>query len=418
MSTVFYSWQSDRPNKTCRNFIQAALKEAIRGINRELEVLVAERGESLTIDQDTKGVPGTPEIFNTILDKIEVCRIFAPDLTIVAKTDSGKSIPNPNVMVEYGWALSVLGRERSRFIPIMNTVYGDANQLPFDLTHVKAPIQFHLVETASSGERKQVKAQLVKDIRGAIYLIIETVGIEKTSEPTAYNEIQPKNSRSFFVNPGESLEYFGGIQNSREFSLVPTSAKAYLRLIPATPVDLSKASLLQAAQEAKMSPMVERGADASWDQKTNRFGSLVVWQQNGWVKCVTQLFRSGELWGLDVQILSEERKNLVNLQLPLVVPIQAVEKLFEETLSHYISVAQTLGLNFPVTVEAGLTEIDGYKMWVGGLRPIHGDFTEDVWHRSSVKSEDSVGADFLVEFLDKIWAEAGLQRMHWNDTSN
>ncbi|NSZ75042.1 hypothetical protein G6L74_14925 [Agrobacterium tumefaciens] len=43
------------------------------------------------------GVPGTPNISETILNKIRECEIFVGDVTFVAKTEGGKQIPNPNV---------------------------------------------------------------------------------------------------------------------------------------------------------------------------------------------------------------------------------------------------------------------------------------------------------------------------------
>ncbi len=90
--TVFYSWQMDRPSKLCRDFIGRALEEAV--------VLLAAERISLHIDSDTKDVPGTPAITDTILGKIRDCDLFLADMTYVAAGD--KLLPNPNVMGEYG----------------------------------------------------------------------------------------------------------------------------------------------------------------------------------------------------------------------------------------------------------------------------------------------------------------------------
>ena len=44
---------------------------------------------------------------------------------------------NPNVMVEYGYALRSLTFEA--MMPVMNTHYGAPTELPFDLGHVRHP---------------------------------------------------------------------------------------------------------------------------------------------------------------------------------------------------------------------------------------------------------------------------------------
>lgn len=112
MSTVFYSWQSDRPTKANRNFIEGALKQAIRKVRQELTVEDAPRQPGLKLDKDTKDVPGMPSIVDAIFEKISTCGIFIPDFTFVAKSDQGKMMPN--VLIEYSYALKAVGNERIR----------------------------------------------------------------------------------------------------------------------------------------------------------------------------------------------------------------------------------------------------------------------------------------------------------------
>jgi hypothetical protein len=106
--TIFYSWQSDLPNRTNRSFIERALEKAIGTVAETLEVVEAER-EELVLDKDTKGILGIPPIADVIFEKISKAAVFVPDLTFVGKSSNGRLIPNPNVLIEYGWALKVLG---------------------------------------------------------------------------------------------------------------------------------------------------------------------------------------------------------------------------------------------------------------------------------------------------------------------
>jgi hypothetical protein len=54
--SIFYSWQSDRPNNVCRGFIRHALDTAVSRINVSLSV-----EDAVRVDQDTQGVPGNRE---------------------------------------------------------------------------------------------------------------------------------------------------------------------------------------------------------------------------------------------------------------------------------------------------------------------------------------------------------------------
>jgi hypothetical protein len=98
------------------------------------------------IDSDTQGVLGHVPVTDTILEKIAACHAFVPDLTFVASTEAAKRVPNPNVKLEYGYALRA--KSHSVMIPVMNTAYGSADQLPFDIRHLRHPLQYDLYDLA------------------------------------------------------------------------------------------------------------------------------------------------------------------------------------------------------------------------------------------------------------------------------
>lgn len=100
---VFYSWQSALVNKFNRNFIKECLKQAIKVVYNDLEL-----DEAIRLDQDTKGIPGSPDIANTIYKKIRKSDVFVADVSFISKTESGKLNPNPNVLIELGYDLSSL----------------------------------------------------------------------------------------------------------------------------------------------------------------------------------------------------------------------------------------------------------------------------------------------------------------------
>src|SRR4051812_20666160 len=125
---IFWSWQNDTPPRRNRHFIRAALSDAVTAVAGDFALDDAERPE---LDHDTKNTPGMAEIAATILDKIRSCAVFVADLTPIARSAEGKALPNPNVLIELGWALHKPGADR--IIAVMNTADGwSAEDLPFD----------------------------------------------------------------------------------------------------------------------------------------------------------------------------------------------------------------------------------------------------------------------------------------------
>lgn len=143
-STIFFSWQIDTPGREGRNFIERALERAVSRISKDESVEEAER--ELAVDRDTKGVAGSPPIVDTIFRKIDQAAVFVPDLTFIGNRPDGRPTPNPNVLIECGWALKSI--THGRIVPVMNTAFGQpsAENMPFDMHHLRNPITYHCPE--------------------------------------------------------------------------------------------------------------------------------------------------------------------------------------------------------------------------------------------------------------------------------
>lgn len=118
---LFFSWQSDTPNQTnkLRKAIQTALKE-----------VKSRTGVIYEFDEATRDLPGSPDIKQAILAKIEVASIFVADVTSVVETSVSdrRHHSNSNVMFELGYASATLGVER-----IIQITRPPADSLPFDI---------------------------------------------------------------------------------------------------------------------------------------------------------------------------------------------------------------------------------------------------------------------------------------------
>lgn len=160
--TVFYSWQSDV--KQNRSFIQDALEKAAK------QIKASSVGIEPVIDRDTKGVAGSPDIKKVIYDKIEKDQAFVGDLTLINPRAGKKRrpTPNPNVLVELGYALKHHGD--SRIIQVVNTAYGKPENLPFDLRG-NSTVPFSLPEKATN--KAEEKKKLVGLLRSKLEEIIQ-----------------------------------------------------------------------------------------------------------------------------------------------------------------------------------------------------------------------------------------------------
>ncbi len=160
--TVFYSWQSDiRRN---RNLIHTCLEKTIKEIKKKEHKDIA---LEINIDRDTANKSGSPEIANTIFQKIKSCDIFICDVTIVNRTNLSRLLnyrltPNPNVLIELGYAVNLLGWEK--IICINDTKFSKLEDLPFD-------IRGHRI-TSFQSSKNNFKDDLVSHLKRAIEFII------------------------------------------------------------------------------------------------------------------------------------------------------------------------------------------------------------------------------------------------------
>lgn len=160
---IFYSWQSDLPNKTNRGFIQIALEKAVASISADDSFDIQP-----VIERDTEGVPGSPDIATTIFKKISSANIFVADVSIIIKKQGNfKATPNPNVLIELGFAIKALGFER--IILIFNKSFGNIDDLPFDLKTRRLTLYEASDAVADKSiERKELQKKLEEAIRSAI----------------------------------------------------------------------------------------------------------------------------------------------------------------------------------------------------------------------------------------------------------
>ncbi|CAA2137259.1 hypothetical protein [Hyphomicrobium sp. ghe19] len=398
---VFWSWQSDTPGKIGRHFVREALEQAIAELNSSDELSEAMR--EISLDHDRKGVPGSPDLANTILEKIAASDVFVADVTAVgtAGQDSDKRLINSNVAIELGYALHALSDRR--LIMVMNEAYGSREDLPFDLRHKAGPIIFDLGPQASNVEIKKIGASLAAEIKIALKAI-------RSSFPS--NALKFERQSSNIGDPSRFVEVGSPIvshQNKKFF--IPEKPVFYLRVIPTAAVPaLRRADALTIARQGPdhLWPFGARVNGASWEPNAQGAIAFDADWPAGVVRSAAQLFLSREIWGFDAELTSNP-EGYGNA-----IPWGAAEQAFRDMLPKYLKFAvEKLGVSLPVDVVAGAFGVRDYVLlyrrdpFRDGLPALHADV--EVTTRVASLQTSAINSA-LLKIFDAFFDAAGIQR--------
>jgi hypothetical protein len=390
--TIFYSWQSDRERKCCKDFIRRAADAAA--------VQVGERcGVRIVVDADTEGVAGTPAISDTILRKIEACDLFLADMTFVATADSGKRVPNPNVMGEYGFALHAKGLDR--ILLVMNTAFGSPEELPFDLRHLRHPARYTLHEGASDGVRRRTRAEfsttLERNIAAAIERLLELPSV--VTEPTRWDA---------------GLAALGEFANSR-FAGVPMLVTSPKLIVWAAPLTALTQPLLTAAKVKAARPLFSLSPDGRayegqdeqqwWSSAPPRHLTGKPNPEATW--CV-RLVRPGFF---EVAVTIGAR---INDDPQIVVQGLELERLLVDAVDRVATLSARLGLSGPAVLTAALEGIQDVEIHRPRPGPGGRRIKRPAVTLGTVQLENFTAptADHLVEMMERMWLVGG-----WDDGS-
>lgn len=154
--TIFYSWQSDLPNNTNRGFVESCIELSLKDLKNLKPIAI-----NIEIDMAIREETGMPDITESIFTKISNSNIFIADISIINGLCNGRKTPNPNVLIELGYAARTLGWDK--IICIFNSDYGSFSDLPFDLRNRRI-MQYSLKDKLKSDVKKSLISQIKNSI--------------------------------------------------------------------------------------------------------------------------------------------------------------------------------------------------------------------------------------------------------------
>ena len=119
-------------------------------------------------NRDTKGAFDSPDLAQTLFEKIDDCDIFIADVSVacqyeITDKDGNKKIKymlNPNVMLDLWYATHVVGW--NRVICILNCDYGAPENIPFDIASRRLT-PFSLKDGKSKSKIKRYIKSVIQD---------------------------------------------------------------------------------------------------------------------------------------------------------------------------------------------------------------------------------------------------------------
>jgi hypothetical protein len=181
---VFFAFQMDIEDKFGKGFIQSAIEIAITRFKAE--------GTNVSLDFGFRKTPGTPLLIDEMLRKSNESDMVIVDLTYTSAKEflaaeivgedadstwisipkgDRKPSPNPNVLLETGYAWAKKGTYRT--LVVMNEAYGSPSDLPVDLKGFRWGITYNLNES-NNENRKAIRTELAKDFYDAIKAAIHS----------------------------------------------------------------------------------------------------------------------------------------------------------------------------------------------------------------------------------------------------
>jgi hypothetical protein len=328
------------------------------------------------------------------------------------ETPAGKLVTNPNVMIEYGYALRA--KSPSVMIPVMNTAYGPPKELPFDMGHLRFPLTYNLPETARTADRRTVRLELTNEFEEILRLMIEAV--PETGTP--FQEAKATWSPAFYFPHGSQIASFGH-PGEQEYFFDGDSA-IYLRLFPAASSNqptIGRARIKALVDRRLFKAMSLTGGGLA---ASNDYGGIVIDPaSNTSTKGITQALPTGELWGINSQAFRQTsyRRFIAPDELITALGVISAEKLYSRALENYTSfLIDELKLRLPYMVELGAVGLK--STYMGAPHPdapsghYYGPFREaSLVRRYTLRDTKwTTRADVLRQFFDELYDLAECSR--------
>lgn len=384
---LFYSWQSDRDRRVCGHFIRHAIEGAIKVLEEKHDI-------AIRLDSDTADVPGTPPVSETILAKIRECEIFVGDVTFVGQAENGKLLPNPNVMIEFGYARGVLTDHQ--ILSVTNTAYGSPKQLPFDLAHLRHPTAYSVDATASDDARRRSRAAFAEKLVPRLKAMAEGVLARRAASKPQEDVVGPAR---------ELVASIIQMNGRAEFPVIVAGPKLTMQLV--TSAAAGGVIIPPASVTAVRSRFVPAGyRDEISDTNIREWSSFdtpraIQGKPNPEARWYMRALRNG---ALDAATMVGAR---IDDDRDILVELMPLEARIVEMAERMGAVAHSIGIDSPLVIHASLDGMEDVQLMAKhkASRPLRMPFID----LGSIvfSSSSAITITALRPILDNVWLAGG-----------
>lgn len=428
---VFFSWQSDTLDINGKQFIEDALKQAIQALSKSQKVdedievdepnrqhsdeeVIEEQvedaiDEEIEFDKDTKDDTGSPPIFERVRDKIDNCALIVSDLTCIAERKNRQIIPNPNVLIEYGYAYKKLTWRR--IVQVMNIAFGAPTlaSMPFDMALHRLPIQYNLPDNATEKERAKELKKLSNTLKRAISNVLTSPEYRESRPkppappPVKYRE--PLDGHSRFRHKSEPL----GLESPSYSAILETpslpifmahGAAVWFRLAPQFPL----------GKQFKISELKDYFLELVRFPIFGSTGNSKIIRGPDGIGCchgtdgqtttiVSYLFTDGEIWTVD------------GFSLQLMPDLISIDRRrLEMSLKMSAVLLNKLSIPFPFRMVIGIEGIGLRRLAFDDQFPRKSEpcALDPIEKEGIVRTESDI-SELFQDFLDELYEQCGLK---------
>lgn len=411
---IFWSWQSDIDGNISRHFIKECLKNAVDQLNEETTF-----DSRMEIDHDTKDVLGSPSITETIFNKIKNCTVFVGDLTPIASTNKNKKVMNPNVAIEIGYALGLLGD--NKVITIMNESFGSLDDLPFNLRHKRGPVIYSLTEKASKDNIEQERKKLVDTFK----IILKNYVTTETKLPSENPINLDLNGHALFFDLNKPILRLsdGGwsLLKDKEYFFKKFPSYVYIKVLPRKEFKFTKNEIKKSMFDGNNFKIFPLFKSPDHIPEANKYGCMVVKFDNIEKNLITdfvQVFENGSIISISDSFLFYTKNRI-----PLISFKNGLEKVLNESIHLLENIFQS---NIEVEIEIGLINGDNCTVVLPSLldgryypEPERGPLEQESYmakktiNLKDISKIDELVKEFILSLLNDIGVEFKYEEHKW-----
>jgi hypothetical protein len=309
----------------------------------------------MELTSDRQGVTGSPPLAATIKRKIGECEIFVADITPVSRVARRRGVKekrsmNINVGIELGYAIRAHGEEQ--VLLVLNEHYGAREFLPFHLQDLGGPIVYRLAPEAAKDEIDAEMAKLRGKFVGAIREFLKNASPAEQAQ-SSFKRVASTTSLAAWYAPGEPIADFDS-QTQYAFS---DDKGVYLRVAPRSSAQrpFTSGELLSEARRRQMGLLWRNQAGFVHGNPRGAIVIEPVSGNGGRVRAASQVFHSGEIWGVGRDLLVDNDHGRF-------IPVWRLEEAMRYGLEGFVDFLGRLGFQPPFDVEFGAVGVQGYSL--------------------------------------------------------